>query len=309
MIQPNPKRPGTPILLWILMAVPLAVVGLVVPMLLYTAYSSRNARFEIRREGLEISGSLYGRSIPREALAVDEAKIVNLASSEPSLQRASRTNGTSVPGWDEGWFRLSDGRKALLFVTDRSQVVYLPTTQGYLVLLSPMQAEMFLVTLRRGTNVPVSFQIAPSGSGALVMLVAAGLVPLLLIAPLVWMVLRQRRPFTGTTGADAIYADNLIEITADSILFRNYYFPVGAKRVWLRDIQEIQVRPMTLANGKWRIWGSGDFRTWFPADWYRPNRETSFLLIRKGKRVRIGFTVEDADAAAGILRKQGVVVG
>jgi hypothetical protein len=41
-------------------------------------------------------------------------------------------------------FKLSNGEKALLFVTDRSRLVYVPTREGYSVLLSATQPNELL---------------------------------------------------------------------------------------------------------------------------------------------------------------------
>lgn len=122
----------------------LALVGLFG----YLAYSSRNVRFGISPEGLRIAGDLYGRTIPLAALEVDRARIVDL-SRERELQATLRTNGTALPGYSAGWFRLRNKEKALLFITDPTRVVYLPTRKGYSVLMSTPEPEGLLEALRR----------------------------------------------------------------------------------------------------------------------------------------------------------------
>ena len=57
-----------------------------------------------------------------------------------------------MPGYRSGWFRLRDGEKALLYVTDPTRVVYVPTTEGYSVLLSVAEPDVFLSSLRRATG-------------------------------------------------------------------------------------------------------------------------------------------------------------
>jgi hypothetical protein len=42
----------------------------------------------------------------------------------------------SLPGFASGWFKLQNKEKALVFLTDRSRVVYIPTSENYSVLLS-----------------------------------------------------------------------------------------------------------------------------------------------------------------------------
>jgi hypothetical protein len=61
---------------------------------------------------------------------------------------ARRTVGTGLPGYRAGWFRLRNGEKALLYLTDTSRAVYIPTTAGYSVLLSPAQPDEFVSALR-----------------------------------------------------------------------------------------------------------------------------------------------------------------
>lgn len=307
----SPKRTKSNVLLWVLLLVPVVVVLAIVPPLLYTVYSSHNARFVITPEGLEIHGSMYGRTIPRQSLVVEDARIVNLKAQQ-ALAVTTRTNGTSVPGFDEGWFRLSDGRKALLLVTNEREAVYVPTTQDYVVLVSPMRPELFLAALQRGTSVPVTFGVVPSSSAAVLMLAAGALLPALVVAllvgPIVWVALRQRQPMSPPESPRVLYADRLVEIAEDSILFHYYYFPTGSsKRVLFSTVEHIRARPLTFLTGKWRIWGSGDLVTWFPADWNRPARTTGFLLVGKGKTIRIGFTVEDEAAVWEILRRKGLL--
>jgi hypothetical protein len=56
----------------------------------------------------------------------------------------ARTVGTALPGYRSGWFRLANGEKALVYVTDPSRVVYVPTTDGYSLLLSVAETDQFV---------------------------------------------------------------------------------------------------------------------------------------------------------------------
>lgn len=138
--------------LWVLAAVGLLLVGLTV-LFGYTAYASRNTRFTVSAEGLHIRGDLYGRTIPLSELRTDEARALDLQQ-EPQLRPKWRTNGVGLPGYLSGWFRLHNREKALLFVTDRRNVVYVPTTRGYAVLLSVAEPERFLSVLRASQSQP-----------------------------------------------------------------------------------------------------------------------------------------------------------
>jgi len=113
----------------------------------YFAVASRTARFELSAQGLAIHSAPYGRTLPASALLPEQATLVDLRS-DRELQPTLRTNGIGLPGYAAGWFRLRKGEKALLFVTDPSRVVYLPTREGYSVLLSVAEPERFIEALR-----------------------------------------------------------------------------------------------------------------------------------------------------------------
>ena len=116
------------------------VLILLVGLFAIIGYSSRNAKFEVSDQGLRISGGLYGQFIPREEIEGENAKIINL-NTDTEYKPKLRTNGVGLPVYSEGWFKLNNNVKALLFVTDRSKVVYIPTSQDYSILLSVSNAE------------------------------------------------------------------------------------------------------------------------------------------------------------------------
>ena len=105
------------------------------------------------------------------------------------------------------------------------------------------------------------------------------------------------------------YSDSLVEIKENSIIFRNYYFPVGDKRVAFDQIESVRVLEPTMRNGKWRLHGSGDFKTWFPADYNRPKRDAIFIAKVRNKWWQIGFTVERSFMVRRIFSERGLLVG
>jgi len=111
------------------------VVAAMAGMLGFMVYSSRHATFEVTQKGLRIRGDIYGRMIPIESIVLDKARKTDLLV-EHHLQPIVRTNGAGLPGYSAGWFRLRDGEKALIFVTDRTRVAYVPTKNGYSVMMS-----------------------------------------------------------------------------------------------------------------------------------------------------------------------------
>jgi hypothetical protein len=65
------------------------------------------------------------------------------------------------------------------------------------------------------------------------------------------------------------------------------------KEVLLINIEKVETKKPTMAAGKYRYQGTGDFRTWYPMDSDRSKRDTIFFLFLKTKWVRIGFTAEN----------------
>jgi hypothetical protein len=111
--------------------------------------AANGARFQITSEGLRLRGDLYGRFIPVSNLRLDGARRVDL-SRATELAPRRRTMGATYPGFRAGWFRLANGEKALLYLTDGQKAVYIPTTEGYSLLLSPDDPDAFLAALKAG---------------------------------------------------------------------------------------------------------------------------------------------------------------
>ena len=139
-----PASQGPYIFIWALSLFLVAVIALFV----FIGYSSRHVSFAVSEDGLRIRGALYGRSIPRSDIVSGDAKVVNL-NTDAEYKPKSRTNGIGLPGYAEGWFRLANKQKALVFVTDRSRVVYVPTHQNYAVLLSVREADELADLIKR----------------------------------------------------------------------------------------------------------------------------------------------------------------
>lgn len=98
-------------------------------------------------KGLRLNVPLYGRIIPSAEIAVNQARIVDLNDEAPLTPRF-RTNGIGLPGYRVGWFRLRNGDKALAAITRFKQVLYVPTTRDYSLLLSVAEPEELLRALQ-----------------------------------------------------------------------------------------------------------------------------------------------------------------
>jgi hypothetical protein len=146
MKQVFPIIPASSGVFAVLIPVVVLMLALVV-LFAYFAYSSRHVRFEAGEEGLKIVGDLYGRTIPASELIADQARALDLTLDRDHAL-AWRTNGVGLPGYKSGWFRLRNGEKALVFVTDARRVAYVPTRAGYSVLMSVAEPDRFVEAIR-----------------------------------------------------------------------------------------------------------------------------------------------------------------
>ncbi len=131
---------------WLLLPI-FALMLVVLAVLAAEGWASQRAWFELSPAGLRLHGGLYGRMIPAAQLRGGAAELVDLDVRD-SLMPVSRRFGTGLPGYGAGWFRLANGEKALVYLTDRRRVVYIPTTKDYAVLLSVADAEVLLARLQ-----------------------------------------------------------------------------------------------------------------------------------------------------------------
>lgn len=127
-----------------------AIVAFILAFALFFAWIAWGAvrmALTVDQGAMHLRLPLYGRSIPLSSIDLDAAAVVNL-NDHPQLAPRTRTNGIGMPGMGVGWFRLNDGSRALLAVTDRRSVLHLPTRKGFAVLVSVPEAERALERLR-----------------------------------------------------------------------------------------------------------------------------------------------------------------
>jgi hypothetical protein len=105
-----------------------------------------------------------------------------------------------------------------------------------------------------------------------------------------------------------VYNDKLVEINNDSITLKNYYFPFAtSKRIPFDKIKSIKIQNPSLFTGQARIWGTGDFMTWFPLDLGRIKRDKIFVISIIDKSIRVGFTVENSETVLQIFEQKGLI--
>jgi Bacterial PH domain len=147
MIDSFPIVPGQIRILWFAIPLGVLVVAAFIA-LVYSLSSARTARFDVSPAGLQLRGDFYGRLIAPNALRLADARPVDLQT-DGTLAPRLRLLGTALPGYRAGWFRLSDGERALLYVTDPKRVLYVPTTNGYAVMVSVADPAAMLASMKR----------------------------------------------------------------------------------------------------------------------------------------------------------------
>jgi hypothetical protein len=106
------------------------------------------------------------------------------------------------------------------------------------------------------------------------------------------------------------YDDGRIALTDDELVIRMYYFPFGDKRLRYSDIAEVRSEPLRigLLNGRWRIWGSGDFVHWYNFDPGRPRKDTALVIDQTGRSSKPVITPDNPQEVIAELASHGVTV-
>ena len=98
------------------------------------------------------------------------------------------------------------------------------------------------------------------------------------------------------------YDDGTIVCGPDRLVIRSYYFPFGTKTVQYGQIQGLQrIEIKGVWSGKWRLWGTGNWRYWANLDTKRPRKKTGFV-VDLGRRVSPIVTPDAPDAFESVLR-------
>ena len=117
----------TPVWLWIL------IVVLGPAILLLSMKGMRNPQATLSTEGLKIRVSFVNKTWPLSSMDRSAAKIVNLENAS-ELKPRWKLYGAAMPGLKSGLFKLKSGEKAHLYITDTNKVVYIPTSNGPILL-------------------------------------------------------------------------------------------------------------------------------------------------------------------------------
>lgn len=99
------------------------------------------------------------------------------------------------------------------------------------------------------------------------------------------------------------YRDKYLTFDEDGLTIRKYFFPVGERRITYDEIRSFHERELGAWTGRWRIWGTGDFKHWFHLDTNRPFKHRA-IVIDAGGRMKSVLTPDDPDSALKVLRER-----
>ena len=108
--------------------------------------SLKNSTLSLTDGELRIKSALYGRKIPIENIHINEVRAINL-NEDTDYGISLRTNGTRLPNVSIGWMKLKNGQKALAFITDKTNVVLIPTKE-FVVMFSMNNIDEFIRTIQ-----------------------------------------------------------------------------------------------------------------------------------------------------------------
>jgi len=124
-------------------------LGLTLPFVLLVSgvltWAFFRRRISIEDGELAVLSTFYRRRVPLASLALDKARIVDLAEHR-QFKPGMKTNGYAMPGFQSGHYRMG-GHKAFCLITDASRVLYLPLRDGNVLLLSPESPRALLDAL------------------------------------------------------------------------------------------------------------------------------------------------------------------
>ncbi|MEQ9444477.1 MAG: PH domain-containing protein [Rhodospirillaceae bacterium] len=113
------------------------ILGAVAAFIGLFVFHSRGTALEITETQLLLKAPFYGRCVPLTALDSAALKTLDLTTDrDRDFKPKWRTNGIGLPRLQLGWFKLKNNEKAWCYITDPTAVAYLPTTEGYAVMVS-----------------------------------------------------------------------------------------------------------------------------------------------------------------------------
>jgi len=101
---------------------------------------------EVNKKGILIKTILYPTNLDWEEVEINEIEVINM--NEENIKIGIRTNGVGLPGMQIGWFNGNMG-KMKLYITDKSEVLRIPTKNGYIIYFSTKEGEEIINEIKQ----------------------------------------------------------------------------------------------------------------------------------------------------------------
>ena len=266
--------PGTAMLTGIGGAIFIAAMA---ALLIFMALGLRRVRFELESDGLRIRAPFYGRRIAKSMLKLDEAKVLD---SENDLTGFGRSNAVGLPGYRVGWFKNKARKeKALFYVTDRKQVLSIPTTEGYTLYLNADDPNALLTALK-GSGGGSTIPMKKSGAWPLFTFLPMGILLLVLAGSFVYFVVGPKRLTVGDRSVDVSGSFYGTSVARDQVV-------TDQARVVDLD-HDVELRPGSRTNGV-DLLG-------YQEGWFKLHNGEKAFVVRSGSKAvylptKAGFSI------------------
>lgn len=119
----------------------------VLSMIGYMYYGARKMLFAVQGDKFVIDAPVYGRTVPRSALKLDQARVGTLGQGA-DLKPVRRTGGMALGEVKLGRFRMEDGSDTFMYIHSGGKCLVVPTTEGYTLIMETPQPEQLLASLK-----------------------------------------------------------------------------------------------------------------------------------------------------------------
>jgi len=107
--------------------------------------SAGNYQLSLENDQINIKSFFYNTSLPLSDIDIENVKTINMNAADGI---SIRINGISLPGLKIGWFS-GNGKKYKMYVTDRTNVVLIPTKKNYDILFSSRDAAAIVEEIKK----------------------------------------------------------------------------------------------------------------------------------------------------------------
>jgi hypothetical protein len=125
----------------------LIVPAILIVGFLYFWFGLTSSKLELRDSSLDFKAVFYGKRVDINDVDLDNVKLLDYT--EKQNLPSYRTNGISLFGVNWGWFKLKNGRKSLMFVTDIKKAVLIPTNLDFDIIISTKEPEKLITAIAR----------------------------------------------------------------------------------------------------------------------------------------------------------------